>query len=87
MVLGARLDQIVQFLTDTTMAQQMSEELRRFVYDRNGWNSRESKPKATTGRLWLRGQVIAEGPFAHIGRRRSELIQQGYPKADLRITY
>ena len=67
---------------------QMSNELRRFVYDRNGWHTRESKPKATTGKLWLRGQVIAVGPFAHLGRRRSELIaNHGYTKADLRITY
>lgn len=55
---------------------QMSNELRRFVYDRNGWHTRESKPKAKTGRLWLRGQVIAEGPFSHLGRRRSELIRE-----------
>lgn len=67
---------------------QMSNELRRFVYDRNGWHTRESKPKAKTGRLWLRGQVIAEGPFSHLGRRRSELIREyGYIAAELKITY
>lgn len=69
------------------MSAQMSEELRRFVYDRNGRETQTSKPKANTGRLWFRGRVIAEGPFAHIGRRRSELIAQGYKKADLLITY
>lgn len=65
---------------------QMSEELRRFVADRNGW-SQASKPKAKTGRLWFRGQVIAQGPFAHIQRRRSELIAQGCAKRDLIISY
>jgi len=69
------------------MARAMSEELRRFVADRNGWSVRESKPKAKTGRLWLHGQLIAEGPFAHLGRRRPELLARGYTKQDLRITY
>ena len=69
------------------MSAQMSEELRRFVYDRNSWNTQTSKPTAKTGRLWFRGRLIAEGPFPHIGRRRSELIAQGYKKADFLITY
>jgi len=45
-------------------------------------------PKPTTGRLWFGTRIIAENePFRNLQARKTELIQQGYDKRFLKITY
>lgn len=64
----------------------MEEELKRFVYTKNGWPIPQipEKPKKrnpnirgeTSGTLWLDGKIFATGGFALLNKKKADYCRQ-----------
>ena len=57
----------------------MDEQLKKFVYHKNGWDYNSSPIKRnpnirgeSTGKLWLDGKIFATGSFPLLQRKKKE---------------